>query len=297
MKLKDHTLFEYADDYYLVTTQITLPLQTERDEYTFGYARTRDFCTWEHLSPALVAAGDEVEQYIWAPHVIEEDGTFYMFYTSVNANIAQQIALATSTNPADPESWQKHGIVFQPQHDGMVYDGPHTWSDARDPMVLRHDQQYWLYYTGRDSTGGIVGVAVADTLEGPWRDQGAVLRTAEGVMPESPFVIKHAGRFYLSYTAAEPGSASVSHWQWATAPSGPWHPARQEPLGWAHDFSFTGNWWLASYVIGPGRAIGISPVRWNTTAGTPPVPQIGWSLFLPLVQRQGEASALSDDGA
>lgn len=125
-----------------------------------------------------------------------------MFYTGVNHAIAQSIMLATSTNPADPHSWVKHGVVFRPNHTGMVYGGADVWSDARDPMVIRHNNTYFLYYTGRDVTGGIVGVAMADSLMGPWRDLGAVLRTSAAVLPESPFVLAYDGVFYLYYNAA-----------------------------------------------------------------------------------------------
>src|SRR5215210_7683518 len=101
VKLKDHTLFKYQDYYYLVATRIELPAKDERGEYTFAYARTRDFCTWENLGTVLGpgAPGGPDESYIWAPYVVEEDGAFFMFYTGVNRYIAQSIMLATTTNP------------------------------------------------------------------------------------------------------------------------------------------------------------------------------------------------------
>lgn len=168
-KLKDHTLFAYQNTYYLVSIKIDLPAPDDRSEYMFAYARTDDFCTWEHLETPLRFGNedDADESYIWAPHVIQQEDTFYMFYTGVNRYIAQSIMLATSTTPDNPQSWTKQGVVFQPHHDSMVYAGAHTWSDARDPMVLAHNNRYFLYYTGQDTSGGIIGVAMADTLTGP----------------------------------------------------------------------------------------------------------------------------------
>ena len=203
-----------------------------------------------------------------------------MFYTGVNRNIAQSIMLAISTSPADPQSWIKQGVVFRPQHAGMVYAGPESWSDARDPMMLRYNGRYYMYYTGRDLSGGIVGVAVADQLMGPWRDLGAVLGTSSSTMPESPFVVPYEGHFYLYYNDSGPDGAGAA-WRRSSTPFGPWQPTGKEPLGWAHDFYLSGHGWYASYVIGNGVAIGVTPLRWDTTVW-PPSPRIGWRTLLPL---------------
>jgi hypothetical protein len=222
VRLKDHSLFAYQDFLYLVSIKIDLPAKDDRSEYTFAYARTNDFCTWEYLGTALTfgAEGDADESYIWAPHVVEENDTFFMFYTGVNRHISQSIMLATSSHPADPTSWVKQGVIFRPNHPGMVYAGAEHWSDARDPMVLKYNQRYYLYYTGRDVTGGIVGVAMADALVGPWYDLGAVVRLPATLMPESPFVVAYNNFFYLYYNAAGDTQHPLSgpQWQWAPSP-------------------------------------------------------------------------------
>lgn len=288
VRLKDHALFAYQDSFYIVSIKIDLPAKDDRGEYTFAYARTNDFCTWEYLGTALTfgAEGDADESYIWAPHVIEENHTFFMFYTGVNRHISQSIMVATSFNPADPTSWVKQGVVFRPNHPGMVYAGAEHWSDARDPMVLKYNQRYYLYYTGRDVTGGIVGVAMADALVGPWHDLGAVVRLPATLMPESPFVVAYNNFFYLYYNAAGDTQHPLSgpQWQWAPSPFGPWQPPTKETLGWGHDFFYTGTEWLASYLIGSGEAIGIKQVQWDTTQ-SPPRPMIGYTVFLPFVNR------------
>lgn len=285
-RLKDHTLFAYQGYYYIVSIKIDLPIKDDRGEYTFAYARTKDLCTWEDLGIALSfgARGDADEAYIWAPYVFQDGDTFYMFYTGVNHAIAQSIMLATSTNPSDPHSWVKQGVAFRPNHEGMVYGGADVWSDARDPMVIRYDDTYFLYYTGRDVTGGIVGVAMADSLRGPWRDLGAVLRTSATVIPESPFVLAYDGVFYLYYNAAG-GDASQpagAYWQWAPSPFGPWQPPVREPLGWGHDFFSSGSDWMSSFVLGSGESIGFAPVGW-TASSFPPRPTLGRQIFLPMV--------------
>ena len=202
-----------------------------------------------------------------------------MFYAGVNRNVAQSIMLATSTNPADPTSWVKAGVVFQPSHPSMIYPGPTAWSDARDPMVLFYNNRYFLYYTGTDTSGGIVGVAVADAITGPWQDVGATLRTDPSTHPESPFVVSYAGNYYL-YTNDSAAGPANEVWRWGPSPFGPWQQAVAEPLGWANDFYQIGATWYSSHVAGDGSAIGFAPIQWNTTT-VPATPKIGWDVLVP----------------
>ena len=115
--LKDHSIFWYAPYYYIVSNLIP-------GENRFAYARSKDLCSWEVLPPILNARirGSWEESSIWAPFVLEEDGVFYMYYTGVNFNFTQSIMLATSTNPADPASWQSQGMIFQPSHGEIKWD-------------------------------------------------------------------------------------------------------------------------------------------------------------------------------
>ncbi|NJO83844.1 MAG: family 43 glycosylhydrolase [Blastochloris sp.] len=270
--------------YYLVAIRIDLPAVDDRGELTFAYARTRDFCTWEELAAPLRhgAPGDADESYIWAPHVVLVGETFYMYYTGVNRNIAQSIMLATSTNPADPQSWTKQGVVFRPQHPDAVYPGPTHWADCRDPMVLAYNGRYYLYYTGVNRHGPIIGVAVADAPTGPWRDLGAVYQSAAGAVPESPYVIEQAGVYYLFYN--EGGTAgSGPQWRWSVSPFGPWQPAVRVGVGWAHDFYQHDGAWLVAYLVGNGAAIYAEPLRWHTSPD-PAAPRIGERVYLPLVR-------------
>lgn len=282
VKLKDHSLFAFAGWYYLVSIRIDLPAADERGELRFAYARTRDFCAWEELASPLGhgAPGEPDEAYVWAPHVIQVGDTFYMYYTGVNRQIAQTIMLATSTNPADPQSWQKRGAVFRPHHPDAVYPGPASWSDCRDPMVLAYGGRYYLYYTGANRSGPIVGVAQADDPAGPWRDLGAVYQAAEpGLVPESPYVVAEGGQFYLFYNASG-GAGRGPRWRWAVSPFGPWQPSAPAVIGWAHDFYRADSGWLVSYLIGDGAAIGVDQVRWRRAGGLA-TPQIGARLYLP----------------
>ncbi|WP_129671313.1 family 43 glycosylhydrolase [Candidatus Chloroploca sp. Khr17] len=299
VRLKDHSLFFFDGWYYVVSIRVepasgssardkaVSPLRSsERLEGRFAYARTRDFCFWEELAMPLEhgEAGEPDEWEIWAPHVIERDGTFYMYYTGVNNQIAQTIMLATSTNPADPASWQKKGVIFTPHHPEAFYPGPDYWSDCRDPMVLFYQGRYYLYYTGVNTQGPIVGLAFAEHPEGPWHDLGAVYQEREpGRIPESPYVVEHEGLFYLFYNSSgRDGARQV--WRWSVSPFGPWQTEVRAGYGWAYDFYRDEQGWLASYLMGYGERIGVQRVAWHP-GGLPMIPRIGTQVYVPILIR------------
>ncbi len=279
--LKDHTVFQF--DGYTYIASIYLP-----GEKKFAYGRSLDVCTWENLGPILTerTAGDWDETAIWAPYVLEDQGVYYMYYTGVNHHIAQSIMLATSTNPADPTSWQEQGMVFQPSHPDAVWS-PTAWADCRDPHVIFANDLYYLYYTGLDTTGGIVGVATAETPSGPWTDLGAVIPPAPGHYFESPSVFFREGTYYLTYHEIIFGNSAGTRTQVNITPDGLYTAPVPLAPGWAHEFWLDAeNAWFTSYLT--GYNVTISPVHWNPYA-QPPRPLLGETIyfnFLPLVNDQ-----------
>lgn len=273
-KLRDHTLFKFGDYFYLAA----IANINNSGEQTFAYARTKDFCEWQSMGAALTVGktGSPDESKIWAPHVVQEGDTFYMFYTGVTNAGTQSIMLATSKNPADPSSWVKQGVVFVPNHAGMIYPGPGSFSDARDAMVLKYNGVYYMYYTGRDQTGGILGVAKSNSINGPWIDYGAMLALPANEMPESPYVIERNNKFYLYYNHTGIGEV----YRVADLPIGLWANETKEPsYGWANDFYNDNGQWYASYIYGDADGIKVEPLRWG---GSPERPLIGYMIHMPV---------------
>lgn len=278
--LKDHSVFWHNGYYYLVSIYEDYSRGFPEDR--FAYGRSPDLCSWEDLSPILAERipGTWDESKIWAPFVYKEGNLYYMYYTGVTFKGTQSIMLAISTDPSDPNSWRSQGVIFQPYHPGMIWQNG-AWSDCRDPMILKVADIYYLYYTGRDESGGIVGVATSTSPEGPWYDWGAIIVTPNA-MPESPTVVSYGGFYYLFYNEARRGE----RYRIGASPTGPWsNPAVFSP-GWAHEvwYGQDGNTYtsfLTDYTVT------ISRIAWDNFF-YPPVPFIGskrYHLMLPLIIR------------
>ncbi len=275
--LKDHSVFYHNGYYYLIS--INVP-----DDSYFAYGRSPDLCTWEDLGPVLTGRtpGDWDEASIWAPFVLEENGVFYLYYTGVTRNFTQSIMLVTFTDPDEPASWNRQGMIFQPSHPNMIWQED-QWANNRDAVVLKAGELYYLYYTGEDLGGPIIGMATSPSPVGPWYDWGATLQLpASSGHAESPMVFIHEGLFYLLYNHIVDGERV----RVGASPGGPWSCDFAITPGWAHevwsgeaDTSFTS--YLTSY------AVSIAPLKWDRFY-YPPRPYIGdppYRLLLPLLQR------------
>jgi beta-xylosidase len=273
--LKDHTVFFFDGQYYIVSN--ILP-----SENRFAYARSKDLCSWEQLDPVLPQriSGTWDEMAIWAPFVMMEDGTYYLYFTGVTKDFTQSIMLATSDNPANPESWRSLGMVFQPDHPGMNWLAG-TWADCRDPTVIRVGNTYYLYYTGRDSDLGIIGLATSESPQGPWRDWGATMSlSTPNAIPESSTLARNGELFYLFYNKTSLGE----HYRIGASPAGPWTMEYALRPGWAHEFwRSPEEEWYTSYLT--DYTITISPLTWDSYFD-PPRPFIGSAVYhiaIPLV--------------
>jgi sucrose-6-phosphate hydrolase SacC (GH32 family) len=166
-----------------------------------------------HVLPADPAAG---ETHVWAPHVIRHEGRYWMFYCGGGADHAHyRIHLAQSD---DLWTWRRHPA------NPMVVDG----FDARDPMILRVDDIWVMYYTGNsEPTGGhhvVYAVTSRDLVH--WSGRREVFRHAKtgtyGGPTESPFVVRRGDQHLLFACTNDPYSdtavyASRDPYRWDAA--------------------------------------------------------------------------------
>jgi beta-fructofuranosidase len=131
------------------------------------------------------------ETHLWAPHVIDHDGRYWMFVCAGGASPSEyRIHLATSD---DCTRWTRH------PENPLIVDG----FEARDPMVLRVGDRWVMYYTATTEPGGghhIIAAAESDDLV-HWSGRHTVytdeLVGSYGGPTESPFVVERGGRFLL----------------------------------------------------------------------------------------------------
>ncbi|MGW4353368.1 glycosyl hydrolase family 32 [Nocardia sp. NPDC004582] len=190
--INDHTLIRDAGGRWHLFG-ITHPEPADPfDETEFAHATADDpRGPWTKHPPALTVDRERGERHLWAPFVVRHGDRYWMFYDGGGTDrTATGMGLATST---DLFTWTRHPAspVFR---DGY---------DARDPMVLRVDGRWVMYYCATSTPAGGNHVVAyrtsADLVH--WSDRRIAFTdptTGTGAgNTESPFVLRHADHWYL----------------------------------------------------------------------------------------------------
>lgn len=188
----------------------------EGNERTFSHGTSPDLRHWTYHEPVLGISdrlypdgnGTFEDRNVWAPHVIHHNGTYYMFYTSVNRHVSQSISLATSK---DLFHWTKFEGNPVATLEGVEWADWHrdSWADGRDPMVLVDGDKFYLYFTAHKKVAkgeldGAVAVMESDDLI-HWRNPQIAISFKHAL--ESPQVWKSKGKYYMTTSA-------TGHGQW-----------------------------------------------------------------------------------
>ncbi|OZM74668.1 glycosyl hydrolase family 32 [Amycolatopsis antarctica] len=135
------------------------------------------------------------EEHLWAPHVVEHEGVYHMFYAAGGGPpgaTATAINLATST---DMFTWTRipSGPLFRDH------------LSARDPQVVRVGRTWVMYYTATETVHGgrhIVAYRTSQDLV-HWGERRIAYADTETVQShpdsntESPFVVRRGEWWYL----------------------------------------------------------------------------------------------------
>lgn len=160
----------------------------------------------------------------WAPQVFRHRGKFHMAYTA-----DEQIAIATSDSPLGPFTQKTPGKIS-------------GTGKQIDPFVFFDDNGKTYLYHVRLNAGNKLYVAEMksdlsdikpETLrpclepDQPWENT----QHSNWPVMEGPTVIKHAGRYYLFYSANDFRSPDYAvGYAVATTPLGPWEKPARQPL-------------------------------------------------------------------
>jgi len=222
-------------------------------EISFAHATSSDLVSWQIHPDVLAATGTGPDaSHVFAPHVVQEGGTFFLFYTGIDARQRQRICLATS---ADLFQWTRFAgnPVVVPSAYWALWPGinqPETdVGNCRDNHILRLDDgRFVMYWAARMNarTGpgrGCVAASVSDDLW-HWQEVGPVFSMRDWAehpthMTESPCVVKKDGQYWLFF--------KHGWWTYVVSAPTPWDFEFQTPVrvGFAHAaevFEEEGRW-------------------------------------------------------
>lgn len=199
---------------------------------------------------------------VQAPHPFEHDGKYYLFYNS---------GAARCMVSDDGRRWEPHVDVRGSQ----VF-----FRMGRDVCVFRDTERArWIaYYCGTVTRGderrGAMVARTAPSPEGPWSEEEIAVRTAGN--PESPFVIRRGGWYYLwqqmsVYRSDDPldfdDAELIAHM------TGIWYGGKWAPEVIEHDGQH--------YIAGYGRGIHVARLRWREkTAAEVAAWRAAWTAYL-----------------
>lgn len=205
--------------------------------------------------------------HIYAPHIVENGGTFIMFYSVCDATTGLHGYIGYATAPAITGPYTDHGSpILSPGSAGQ-------WDARRvgEPAVIFHGGQWLMAYMGEGTAAAFgysekLGMASAPDPSGPWTkaainpiDWGDAGQWDSAVMAD-PDIFYLNGYYWMWYCAAPaiPPAPIYEGFLYAVDPlAGPWlrHPDNPiltpgDPGDWDEDMVFRGGIWIEDGEIG-----------------------------------------------
>ena len=196
-----------------------------------------DLVHWKERGWAYRETDDSwAKSHYWAPEVEFHRGKFYMTYSAMNNACDPPrllIALAVSDKPEGP-----YCDLHVPWFD-------FGYSAIDGHIFVDDDGKPYLYFSRNGSQDGysfgiIYGVELADDLSKPVGEPVKLMeadqpwekvRYAENRCNEGAFVLKHDGRYYMTYSANHTGFPHYGiGYATADQPLGPWVKAEENPI-------------------------------------------------------------------
>ncbi len=196
---------------------------------------------------------------IWAPHIIENNGFFYMFFT--NIGVPREICLSISKDLFEWEDYSEEPL--------FAYSNEYTENQKnKDPMVFWDElRKQWIMYFSmmKDDKHWVVGYSVSTDLVN-WKGRKICFdEQTEEPGVESPFVVKRGDFYYLFLSArpwphgAEEVFRSETSFLWESEDLvksiNPWHAAEVVQ-------NLDGKWYL-SRSSGSETDFRLAPLFWN----------------------------------
>src|SRR4029453_18596981 len=188
-RCKDFTVVKRDGLYHIFyTNENKLAPHSPISEVSFGHATSWDLYIWTHQETVLTVRPDEWDNaHVWAPHIVENNGLYWMFYTGVTDDSVyashQRIGIATST---DLFNWNRLDapVYSCAQVPWSFCDTPPLMGGQfRDAFVMRdpiEPGQWRMMYSAHpaiDPGNMVVGSALSTGEPTAWSDLGPVWQT------------------------------------------------------------------------------------------------------------------------
>lgn len=200
---------------------------SDGQERTFSHCSSADLRHWT-MHPPVISISDKAypdgngrfkDRNVWAPHVIEHDGKYWMFYTSINQHVSQTISLATSK---DLFEWTEYegNPVFSLEERGVANFQRKGWADCRDPMVFVDGGKFYIYVTANAKGPGHCGAVVVAESEDLIHWMNAQVAVRAKVVSESPQVWKHGNTYCMTTSSVGANTYTSDHPMTGWTPGG-----------------------------------------------------------------------------
>jgi len=166
-----------------------------------------------------------------APHLMEDEGTWYLFY----ADKANAASLMPGYSGDYPDSWPisvatSDVISGTYTHHSILLASTEPWEEARvdEPYVFQRNDDVWIMMYMGDAGGAVeqVSYATAPSITGPYTKYATTPALAFGPSGSfdagtvaDPWVVEVQGTYYIGYTVSPTTS---SPWQTAMATTTDW---------------------------------------------------------------------------
>lgn len=218
--VRDNDLFgsgalKKFDGEYLGTYHAYPSAGYESGPAVIGLCRSRDLRHWRVEDPILFPQDGAAWENggLYKSCLIENDGTFYLFYNAKDKSAAWREQTGFATSP-DLKKWTRHA------GNPVVKNGaPGAFDDrfASDPCVLRLENSasatWAMFYFGLSTRGGARdGVAFSNDLQN-WRKSDEVLLDVgksgaiDAIYAHKPSLIFDGGTLHHFYCAVAPRNA------------------------------------------------------------------------------------------
>jgi hypothetical protein len=260
---KDFAFVKREGLYHIFYTRTNTLDANGASEQSFGHATSYDLYGWVQQDTVLPVDSTRWDNLrVWAPHIVESEGVYWMLYTGVTQHPGgmqyhQRTGLATST---DLYTWNRlDQPVFDCSMTSWVYCDTSIapGGNLRDPFVMKNPAgpgwlQYYATVPASDVNRYVVGVAASPGDLAQWSDLKPLWVTYHATtgyeLAESPHLFERGGLWYLVFTTN--GAQPLA---WATGPDPLGEPPSwtwRGPLNTA--VGFDTRFWFASEMLRDG---------------------------------------------